>query len=292
MRHARWTVVLIAGVMVGCATEMQLADATVPQVQTTPLATKGDKAKLARTGPNKFQVTCEGIQTVAVKQREPTWCWAACAEMLNRYNGVPVTQEQMAAAITKRKTAGVDDQSANQVVVWLAMNPERGAEVVRREAAWESKATVTVHAEADFSNLSNVFAMATQPSSDEFVQEISQGHPVMLGLHGGQWGTGHIVLVYGVEYSRLKTEGDAAYKDLTLILNRGSKQFAVHNVMVVDPQPDEGKSQLVTLTATDLQGHVDFAWGKAEAAKKLQSYMDTFMPTPDQMAKGKPLSSK
>ena len=35
------------------------------------------------------------IQTVYAAQRQSQWCWAACLEMIFRYHGMPITQEQI-----------------------------------------------------------------------------------------------------------------------------------------------------------------------------------------------------
>ena len=141
----------------------------------------------------------------------------------------------------------------------------------------------TIHVGADLSNLNNVLDLASNPSSDVIVQEVGCGNPLVMGLRGGEWGTGHIVLVYGREYSRMNPEGEAQYRDLTQMFNRLSQKYAIHKVFIVDPQPDEGKSQLVELGAADLKDHIDFTLGKADARKKLNDYMKVFMPTPDQM---------
>lgn len=291
MRLTLLGVTLVGMLCGGCATSIRVADDSVPRIETAPLAIKSDHAKLDVTGPNRFQVKCDGIQAVAVKQKEPTWCWAACAEMIHHYAGTPVTQEQVVESVGLRTKAGEEPQTAEKLEIWLALNPDVRAEMQRREAAWraQQKATVNVRAEVDASNATTVINMLSNPSSDVIVQELSQGNPLVLGLKGEAGEPGHLVLVYGVEYSRLNPDGEVPYRDLTLVLFRFDHRFAIHKILIVDPQPDEKHPQYAELTGQQLASLADFAIGKADARKQLEAYMKVFMPTPAQMAGGKPV---
>jgi hypothetical protein len=252
-----------------------------PPVDATPLPLKSDRAKLTKLGTNDFDVRCDGVREFAVVQRGDRWCWAACAQMILNYNGVHITQEKIVRKMEKSPEA--DPKDAGLFEIWLAMNPELIQEMNRRQAAWQENNTTEINAHVNASNMGNVINSMTDPSTDALVQEISSGNPVVVGLHGGQWGGGHVVLAYGVEYSRSRTKGDAEYKDMTMIFYRFQHRFQVRKILIIDPQPLEGQSQFVELNADDLKLYKDFTVGKADAKKQLEDYMKVYMPTPDEM---------
>jgi len=257
----------------GCESLSSPESGTPLAVETTPLPLKSDRAELTTNGLNDFTVQCSKINAVIAKQRDTNWCWAACAEMLLRYNGQNVPQEQIVGAIKKRVQKGETADQADLFEIWLAMNPDLLSEMARREAAWSSKPN-TIDIGAHVNSM-------TDPSIDALVQEISSGNPVLLGLQGGKWGGGHVVLAYGIEYSRLNPRGNIAYNDLSMTLFRFSHRFKIHQVMVVDPWPDAKSFDEVN--ETEFKANKSFIVGKADARKQLQAYMRVYLPTPEEM---------
>jgi hypothetical protein len=290
--NTRALFLLLALVLAGWSLHVGAADSSIPAGEAVPLSLGSSRAKLECLGTNTFSVKCTQVEAVAVKQREPTWCWAACAEMLLRYNGAQVTQEQIADHIGKRTKAGEDPKTAGQVEIWCAMNPDLMEEYHRRERAWNKPNTITLNLGLNLSNLNDVNESTSGSSTDTIVQEISSGNPVILGLKGTNWGSGHVVLVYGVEYSRLKTKAESASRRLASIFSNPTPVFAIHKLYIIDPQPDEGQSQLCEVSSDDLKAHRTFNIGKADAREHLMAYMRVFMPTPEEMNKAKAPSAK
>jgi hypothetical protein len=289
---------------------------TPPSVDCTPLPVKGFRSIVTVQGTNQFDVSCNKIEAVAVKQREQTWCWAACAEMLDRYRGIVVDQAVIVQRIKDEAPSADKDQTANQMQIWLAMNPEMQAEYDQRRKAWQKPGQIDlgIHVNA---NLKNLFQMSTKVSPDVIVEELSAGNPILLGMRGDQWGEGHIVVAYGAVYSRLDPDELPKYRyvgiaplpgsnsntlqwnDLingAVSLARGDSRphYSIASIDIIDPQPDkdpftnQDKSQFSTLNDSDLEGHLDFFIGRTEAAAKLKAYMLTALATPQEMPQQPP----
>lgn len=272
---------------------MTVADRSLPQTETTPLPLKSDHATLTRHGPNQFEVKCNQVRTIAAKQREHNWCWAACTEMLFRYYGADITQEELVKILGKEAKPGESSQPAEQMELCIAMNPDLIPELNRREAIIQQSSnpnTIEINALSwNFVNLGNVIDSFSELPSDVAVQEISLANPLVMGYTPKvRSGEGHIVLIYGVEYSRLKPEGEAKYRDFDPLFSLFSKQFAISKFLIIDPQPGPDGNQLTEMTADALKNEikVDFMLGKAQARKKLVGYMKAFHATPDEIRSG------
>ena len=292
--HARinyrfWTLfVSVSAALCACAASPNGTNGSVQAVETTPLPVKSQRANLAKLGPNEFQVQCTNIQAVAAEQAGTNWCWAACAQMILRYNGTNITQEEIVKQIAKEAGQCRDSEQADEFEIWLAMNPDMQEEMDRRIAAWydpNKPNTTEVRMNINASNAGDLLGATSNPSSDVLVQDISSGNPVVVGFHGGAWGGGHVVLAYGVNYSRLKTEGDVKYRDLTSVLYRFTHRFKINKIMIVDPQPLPGQSQYLEVASEDFSAHHDFLLGKDDARKQLESYFKVFYPTPEELSK-------
>jgi hypothetical protein len=284
-----------------------------PQVECKSLPIHSFRSKLTNVDTNQFKVTCKGINAVAVKQREDTWCWAACAEMLDHYRGIKADQAQIVERIKDEAPSDDKNQTANQMEIWLAMNPEMLGEYNRRRNAWHKPNQIDLGIHFNL-NLKTLFSMTEKVSSDMIVEELSTGNPLLLGMRGGvKWGQGHIVLVSGATYSRLDPSDPPKYRYVgvapprspnrnTLTFNdlfqglvnkaqgNDDPHYSILSMDIIDPQPDkdphtgEYASQFSTLTDADLVDHVDFFIGRTAAAKKLKAYMQTALPTPAEMA--------
>lgn len=257
----------------GCASPVNLPDNSLPQTRTTPMPVNGKHVTLIRRGPNQFEIQLKGIQSVAAKQRQFNWCWAACAEMLYRYYGANVSQEEIVEFMGKQTKPGENPQAAGELEMCLAMNPDLILEMARREKVQRESHRYAVS--FTLNNLDQIYGNSSI-SSDVIVREISSGNPLVMGLHGGEWQDGHIVLVYGAEYSRFNTEGKQA-------IIHHIRYFAIHKAFAIDPQPEDGKSQLIELNGMNLKDHMDFIIGKEEARKKVVTYLKSFMTMPDEI---------
>ncbi len=287
------------------------AQPPAPETDCKPLPLRSFRSQLTKVDTNQFEVHCKNIQAVAVKQKEDFWCWAACAEMLDRYRGIRADQTEIVERIKNQTPSDDKSQSGSQVEIWLAMNPEMQREWDQRQIAWHKPNQIDLGIHFNI-NLKNLFALSEKVSSDQIVEELSAGNPILMGLRGGQWGDGHIVLVYGATYSRLDPTEKPAYRyvgvpiprqanpntiqlpDLFKALTKpagddNSPHYSIASMQIVDPQtgtdPLTGlpNPQLSTLTDDKLVGFVDFFIGRTAAAEKLKEYMQTAMPTPQEI---------
>ena len=298
-----------------------------PVVATTPLPPKG-KAKIVEVNPNKFDVKCEGIEKVATSQKGPNLCWAACAEMLHRYNNRPLSQSDIALRIQGRRDKLAQGGSiekiltnpgdiiggilkrggrklvertaspaapdwtaidaATKVEVWLAMNPERQSRVDASEDRQKNQFSFNM----DFNTL---MIRTTRPSTDDIVQEISSGRPVIIGIKPGADAAGHIVLAYGVVYSRKEPQGPAEYREMTKVTRdnniglpeiaamtgRHSTHYIIHELRYIDPQPTDGSDKPVdeSIPFQKIINDIDFYLSKKEALAKLDAYLEMWTPS-------------
>jgi hypothetical protein len=210
--------------------------------------------------------------------------------MILRYNGIALSQEMLVKRMSQSSEA--DAEAAGMFEVWLAMNPDLMQEIERRKVAWVTKDTIQVSARMNLTDMGQVINSMSNPSSDEIVQEISSGNPVVLALHGGQWGNGHVVLAYEIEYSRLKPTGKVDYQDLSMLWYRFRHRFQLNKVKLIDPSPLPKQSQYLEIGAAELKACKGFAVGRSAARKQLEAYMKVYLPTPDEMPSGRSLNSK
>ncbi|MBK6940353.1 MAG: hypothetical protein IPH13_09130 [Planctomycetes bacterium] len=161
---------------IGLGTMFHTADASSPNSSdddAEPIATSG-RGCCEKLSPNHFRVYCEGFEAYRVKQLNPDWCWAACVEMLQRYEGVETSQEQI---VLSRKN-GDDDARGTEGDMVLALHPDLAEE---------------------FRNQNRITLDAFPAVSIDLVEELSRGHPVIMGLKT-EFGD-HTCVVHAAEYS-------------------------------------------------------------------------------------------
>lgn len=113
---------------------------------------------------------------VAASQQTPVWCWAASAQMILNYYGIPVTQPE----IVSRIFGGPVVTTASDQVISAALNGW-GFNLQGRPV------TIT-----------SWFA-AGPPAPPVLVNELSQGHPILLTFQSGP-NTGHVVVITAASY--------------------------------------------------------------------------------------------
>jgi hypothetical protein len=262
-----------------------------PDKFTTPLPARG-RGTVNRIGDNSFRAICSDVKGFGAKQKDETsWCWAACAQMLRRYNGEDVDQEKIVAESKLLPLPPSPNDSGMSVEIWLALNPDMRPEFNRRLAIFLAQTGVRATQLAQsktkpgdyFKELLNQGLRRTNANAgaklfsaadtDMLVQEISAGNPVLVGRSddGSGTGMGHVVLAYGVDYSRLVAEGEVTYP------NEGvpntNRQYKINQIQVIDPFSDQKTGSLTDIEGEELSNGIDFVLSKAEARAKLSAFM-------------------
>jgi hypothetical protein len=121
--------------------------------------------------PNGYDVSLPGFQEVAVAQEGRDWCWAACLQMVSRYNGTDVDQEDIVRKI--RGHVRRDGRDAGSV-----MDMMRGL--------WGPWRTTFV----------------SNGSNNWIVSDLLFDSPVLVSLRPGDGDSiGHVVVLTGAQYS-------------------------------------------------------------------------------------------
>lgn len=238
-----------------------------PTTECTPLPLRSKRVRLLQTGVNLFDVELRNFEAVIVQQKEPLWCWAASAEMISRYIGSPRRQEDIVAHVDSQGLGYFWDRGANESQIQLALAPEMEGEIVSKRArdlaAMQGRKNAKIVFKGSHSHTTN---------GDDVVEDLSSGTPVLVGLAGGRWGGGHVVVAYGVNYSRRDPRGQAQYQVRRPGLAIWS-QFRLNSMKVIDPMPD-GTDQRVELSAEELDTSVKFFLDHEAAVENLRRMLD------------------
>lgn len=125
------------------------------------------------------------------KQRESNWCWAACVQMVLRYHGLAVTQEQ----VVQRIFGDLRDSTATEDQVLKALNA----------TAFSTKGVKA-----------QIQAMFYRFQDSMYVQDLSRDWPMIVGLKGGVPNApGHCYVLVAVRYTEAK---DGSLKPQTFFL--------------------------------------------------------------------------
>jgi hypothetical protein len=243
-------------------------------------------------------VRLDAVQPVA--QTSKVACWAACSEMIFRYNGKP-EQTQVVIAERMGKVKTTDDQgrplpqevidkrieSAGLIEVMLALYPEfavRPDEVARAGYGWANDAEGMRKLGEDalirwgWDELAREAApakvVATQLLPSPAVQPTPQ--PLLVGLSQGEGKMGHVCLVYGMDYVPgektwvgKQTEGTAMDNALPTI-----DSGTIHAIHLIDP---EGGKRM-TLPAREFSERADFIISRPIAIERLERGKGVLMP--------------
>jgi hypothetical protein len=280
----------VVSLSVGCASKPQvrLADAKTPALFAEAPPAQG-RVDLQRTGEgdaNEFAASCRNFPAVATRQKEPVWCWAACAEMVHRYNGNPMTQDEIATRVTSGKI-GQDEtaaRAASEREIMFALNPEM------RDAYADLVASRIMESLDRDAIVTKVYPSQYLKSglerwsinSDEIVLSILKGEPVLIGLTpDGEGSFGHVYALYGITFSRRLPSWMEKTTDAVTDIDVGEYElkdfnvgatpiwFSIHSVDAIDPWT--GRSE--TIPAERLKREIDFALNRDLARLILQEEM-------------------
>lgn len=128
------------------------------------------------------------------KQATPSWCWAACAEMILRFNGIPTDQAEIAARIHGVDAANQPKvNGASLYEVMCALNPDMP--VGSFETIWASLEQQATEAtedpgsmkdqdiDIDKSRAAGALLAQLLPETGLAVEDLRNGHPSVVVLN-------------------------------------------------------------------------------------------------------------
>ena len=243
--------------------------------------------------------TLKDFEALDWEQKEPVWCWAACAEMILRFNGEEATQESIATRIHGAdKDGGTKIEAASFYEVMRALNPDM--DVSPFDSLW---AQVAARAEDDPSLVLNMkfgvdAAVAASAALDQFVpnkqvavEDLRNGHPAVVGLADPELpDMGHAYVLIGAVYTINKSgdwskQGKKWFDDLGEALGQDAtpdnademedvadkvdgERYSASEVTLVDPWT----GTVVTMTGEEFSNRVDFVISRRQARKTLSKW--------------------
>jgi hypothetical protein len=223
----------------------QIAAGQQPPAQAPAVAGRGAAETLA---PGRYRATCKDFVGIAAEQQKTdVWCWAACVQMVNKYNGRQVTQAEIAGRIHGKATDAsgrIDPEKvkrAGTLEIMLAMNPDLHDHFIREGVAG-LLAGRDLKVEFDPTQTALAWFQEKTYSDDHMIADLARGVPVVVGLKDpGNAQTGHAYVVHAATYGA--TPG---------ALN--SYTYSLESVEAVDPWT--GRS--VTIPADQFRSRVGF----------------------------------
>jgi hypothetical protein len=219
----------------------------------------------------------------AVQQQDVDACWAACAEMIGRYNDVPLTQREIAGRVRGRAEAEI--AAANLYEVMQALNPDL-APFSPFEQLW---ARVVDRVIADPQGMwdrnwswKDLFNEGSKqlPSRDIEVAELLRGHPVVLAKRPSGSEIGHVVVVFGVDYREPRSSSDSWIGQLRDRIRNAlpdkltdelrPSEYEVIAVSYIDPA-DAG---VYRRPWREIHKEVEFALSASQARRRLLGWLD------------------
>jgi hypothetical protein len=245
------------------------------------------------------------FDSCAVKQHTEVWCWAACAEMIHRYYGQPMTQEEIVARIMQRSANDPDAvAAADKQEVLGALDTDLFEYLKARDYSkptWEQKLSKTGQLRLGIS-VKDLLTMPQEPhlgyDANHLAASVQEQHaPVILALKPLADGDpGHIVVIHQVVFqdsgsnsgsdvaSAVEGEvatvagqafgnflGAPAQQHQAAQPTHSSHSYAVVQATYMDP--DTGKDTVIT--GTELATRADFIASKSDADAYLK-YLKAF----------------
>lgn len=244
-----------------------------------------------------------GLQTITTQEKGMGfWCWAACTEMILRYDGIPESQERIAGRIHGFKEASLRGDSeakistANYHEIMHALCPE--APKTDIDAAWQKMVDVApglagggdveIDSEQAVAGAMNRFVESVVPP----ITDLIQGHPAVVGLsltgYEGAENDGHVYLFVGATYeppsifdkSLIWFNNQLVYLNLTgaevakAAADRFTNFYKIHEVVLIDPDLTDDPSTPVNemrtvLTAKEFKERLQFALSRTDAIQAI-----------------------
>jgi len=246
------------------------------------LPASAPRAALTTASPGIFTVRLTAIRKLLAEQANLQWCWAACAQIVDRYYGLRLlrsrtaTTEAEQAELARYFRGTKEDQTADLTTILRAINPELEKTTFKN-------------------SLMNVGVTFADMTTDRMLVDLSAGHPVLVGLE--EEGGGHACVVIGATYSRVRRNAVVeAARDITGFLSGGKPggidgavrgvdgvtgdgDYGIHSIDLWDPFPGRGNR---TLSGEELKARGRFLVSKELARTILVP------PTAPAVAQAKP----
>lgn len=278
----------ISSLLAGCTSSSTIGDvrtvsgetpATAPDVPWRPAGEGADK--------NDYTAACPNFLACKAQQEEDVWCWAACAEMIHKYNKTrdaklaTVTQKDLATRIHGMSdSGGVSVKAASYHEVMAALNPDipkdelEGARACLKQAADKVAKGGRVSFDVDYQSwIASKTSEYCTVNSDVIVQDVRAGSPVVVVLTQGEgapvehanvlWGAGFAVEdSFVAKYGINSIAADWKFNPFTT----AARCYAIRWVDLIDPW--DGTS--VRLSGEDFKKRVTFMISKDRARKILE----------------------
>ncbi len=237
----------------------------------------------------KYTTMLVDFEEIAAQQKEDSWCWAACAEMILRYNEIATSQKEIASRIHGENDRGEAlVQGASLYEILCALNPDmehRPFEVLWERVSEEIKTdpslVLGVKIKMDLTKVLRSVWDKYDPPTMVAVEDLRNGHPAIAGLHDLEdKELGHAYVLVGAEYTVSETSNffvrafDASAtvfkstEELAEEANKRVDQFPSTLVTLVDPWTGE----LVELTGEQFAERVDFVITRRQARETLEKW--------------------
>lgn len=147
---------------------------------------------------------------LAVQQEQPVWCWAACAQMILKFNGVETTQEEVAKRIQGVEPGGeVKVEMASRYEILCALNPDHPrsefeavwAGLKREIADMDSLLSGSLRVDLSPSEATSIALDRLAPEQSPAVAELLDGQPAVVGMRESKESReGHAYVLYGADF--------------------------------------------------------------------------------------------
>jgi hypothetical protein len=228
----------------------------------------------ADAGPQT--VECPRFEAIRARQQQHVWCWAACAEMVYRYRGQTLLQQEIAARIHGHKgdgEANVRAASVYEVLIALAGadgkadRADRFLERYNAEAAKAGKKGVKV----DVGAYASAWIEQEIFDTDEMIEELRNKQPVVIGMaKDPRFEGGHAMVVYSATYKPAQRNtlerAVAGEQGNTVSRVVGIRKYEVVTLKVMDPWTGEARE----MEGKELSAGCDFMMSQRRAAAVLK----------------------
>ena len=208
-----------------CQKQGTLANGILVPNERTPKEWRGPQLSGAMHRPdgngnkNKYIAEATLNEISPVIQRSSVWCWAACAEMVQRYYGVDITQEEIVNRVKNafgEQTSQPVIEAATKREIMLALNPDLKLYFAKLGGAKAIELLLQrrlASGDLDVSELINARWKYSKNNSDLLIASLLQGDPAIivlkwadeeLGTEASDAAMAHAYVVKGVTFSQLE----------------------------------------------------------------------------------------
>ncbi|MEM6506975.1 MAG: papain-like cysteine protease family protein [Planctomycetota bacterium] len=166
------------------------------------------------------RLLCKNFPVKPITQSNPNTCWAASIAMLRQYGGWrDTTEDSVLAAFTS--ASGADSSADYRKITAALIYPH----------PWLQGNGFARHDVEPFGSV----------TTDDIIESLSKNIPMLMGYrHSKQEPTGHIVVLYGVEFSEC---------------TRWGSKYSVSKLYVFDPLPDVGHT---VIDLAEFEGRINY----------------------------------